>query len=422
MMRAWVYILLILLACAVMGVAGVVLWGKGARTLAFNTPILAPYAAPLEALRIERVCAGRQLPNLCYDKEIPKLMDEGLSMEQAFSVTRALVARVPSYAYCHVLAHTLGTKETAKDPEHWIEVSGRCPTDICAYGCFHGVVEGRFASTTLPKPQVPSLLPSLLAVCRSGAGGSYTRLTQDICTHGVGHLMMFAVGGNIHDALDACDALADEANKTDARNQVRKFCYEGAFMQVYQSLTPEEQVLVRDYAPTTPSQADSFCAQFPGERGAACHRESWPLRVNTLTTAHGITTFCDTTDDKWFTQQCYNMVFHTLTSRLEYDAARITALCKEFPYTRMAQCFAHTASTFIYTDTRLYPEALRLCEVANDYSVGSRCYSELLFFSTYAYPQGSNAFKAFCQAFPKTWRVPCLEGKGDTLPSNYVDT
>lgn len=422
MRRIWVYGVVVLVVLVLLGVMGVLLWGATIRTYVFSVPVLAPHAAQIEAMRIEYVCARAVLPNLCYDKEIPKLMDAGLTMEQAFSVTRALVARVPSYAYCHVLAHALGTKETAKDPDRWIEVSGRCPTDICAYGCFHGVVEGRFASTTLPKPEIPQLLPNLLAVCRTGADGAYTRLTQDICTHGVGHLMMFAVGGAIRDALDACDALADEATKTDSRNQVRKFCYEGAFMQVYQSLTPEEQVLVRDYAPTTPTQAATFCAEFTGEREAACHRESWPLSVETLTTAKGIQAFCETTDDKWFLQQCYNMVFHTITSRLTYDAERIASLCREFPYIRMAQCFAHTASTYIYTDTRLYPEALSLCKVADEAGAGGRCYSELMFFSTYAYPKDSNAFTAFCNAFPVTWRSACLSGKGDTLPSNFVDT
>ncbi len=421
MTRRLVYVVGGLATGALVLIAVSLLWGQIFLLGAFKIPMIAPYAAHAEAMRISVLCANAKYPNLCYDQEIPKLMDAGLSMEDAFSVTRALVARVPSYAYCHVVAHALGTKETAKDPERWIEVSGRCPTDICAYGCFHGVVEGRFASTTLPKVEVPALLPKLLSVCRSGVGGTYTRLAQDICVHGVGHLMMFAAGGDIHDALNACDALADEALKTDARNQVRKFCYEGAFMQVYQSLTPEEQALVRSYAPTTPEQADSFCSTFAGERSAACHRESWPLIVESLTTASGIRDFCETSSDPWFVQQCYNMVFHTTTSRLAYDAKRITSLCEGFSDTRMAQCFAHSASTFVYTDTRMYPEALNICAIADKHGAGERCYRELMFFSTYAYQKGSNLFASFCKAFPKPWNTACERGDGESLPSNYID-
>ena len=395
------------------------------RTFLFRTAFLLPgvrtVVVKYSADQVIRTCAHSSYQTLCFDKEIPKLMDQGISMENSFLVTAEVIRRVPEYSYCHVLAHVLAGKEVAKDPSKWVSVSARCPVDMCAYGCFHGVVESRFASTELLESQVSDLLPNLLQVCRSNKSGPYTRLTENICEHGLGHLFMFAAGGNIRRALGICDSLTDLAQTTDATTDVKKYCYEGSFMQVFQSLSGEERALVESYAPKDAKSADAFCAAFPAEQQAVCHRESWPLVVDTLNSASGISAFCENSSNPWFVAQCYNMVIHVTTSRLNYDEKKITSLCKEFPVNRKAQCFAHAAGTFVYTDTRLYKRALGLCAIANEHGVGPRCYGELLFFSTHAYHIDTQAFRTYCSAFPPVWKERCLAGEGATLTSYVID-
>ena len=41
----------------------------------------------------------------CYEEEVPQLMDDDLTMEQAFEITRIIQTLDRSYAYCHVLGH-----------------------------------------------------------------------------------------------------------------------------------------------------------------------------------------------------------------------------------------------------------------------------------------------------------------------------
>ncbi|MEZ4200780.1 MAG: hypothetical protein R3B69_04370 [Candidatus Paceibacterota bacterium] len=80
----------------------------------------------------------------CYDEEIPKLMDAGMSMEDAFAVTATIQDLDPSYQYCHVLGHELSAKETAKDPSRWKDVVARSPLGMCSNGGVHGAFQERF--------------------------------------------------------------------------------------------------------------------------------------------------------------------------------------------------------------------------------------------------------------------------------------
>ena len=50
------------------------------------------------ATAILKICEKETYHPACYDREIPKLMDKGLSMEDAFAVTR-LIQEKDNYPY-----------------------------------------------------------------------------------------------------------------------------------------------------------------------------------------------------------------------------------------------------------------------------------------------------------------------------------
>lgn len=369
----------------------------------FGKKHLEKYAAD-----IVRLCSKESYKPKCYDEEIPKLMDRGLSMEEAFQVTVIVQDTVSDYFYCHVLGHNLAAKETAKDPNQWTSVVARCPTGMCSNGCLHGAAQERFRDDTLSEDQVRGLIPQLSTICEQGHGRDYTELERASCYHSLGHLAMYITGADIRTATDVCDKIA----KKESGDDYTQTCYEGAYMQIFQPLEPEDFALVKNIAPVTSATAEAYCDQFSGEYRAACHRESWPLYRESLKESAGVEKFCSLVPDALSVRRCFSAMFYVLTAQFNFDSSKIVTLCEGFSVKRKAQCFANAASRFIETDYRLIKNAVALCGVAAEHGVGDRCYDELLFYSTFNFHKGTEAFNALCTSLPEKWKTRCLSGEG----------
>lgn len=361
-------------------------------------------------------CSVDTYPPRCYDIEIPKLMDRGVSMEDAFKVTTIIQNRVHDYYYCHVLGHNLSAKETAKDPSVWTDVVARCPTGMCSNGCLHGAAQERFRDDTLSSAEIDALVPDLATICEPEGHRNFTGLEQASCYHSLGHLTMYISGADIDVATGVCDRIAKkgEADYTQT-------CYEGAYMQIFQPLEPEDFALVEHIPAKTIPEAEVFCDGYTGERRAACHRESWPLYRETLGEPATLQRFCTLVPDPQSEQRCYNAMFYVLSAQFNFDMNRIEPLCTGLPTKRMAQCFANSASRLIETDYRLIPDAVALCKIADTHEVGPRCYDELLFYSTFNFHQGSDAFNTLCSSLPEPWGTTCKEGKGNQIHPSAGD-
>ncbi|MBY0539745.1 hypothetical protein K2P56_04970 [Patescibacteria group bacterium] len=364
-----------------------------------------------------RICSKESYPPKCYDTEIPKLMDKGLSMEKAFQVTTIVQDKVSDYFYCHVLGHNLSAKETAKDPSRWVEVVARCPAGMCSNGCLHGAAQERFRAEALSETEVRALIPQLSTICEPGHGRDFTGLEQASCYHSLGHLTMYITGADIHTATDVCDEIARKENG----ENYTQTCYEGAYMQIFQPLEPEDFALVKDIAPQSSAEAKVYCNTFSGEHRAACHRESWPLYREGLTEKGGLESFCSLVTDALSIRRCYNAMFYVLTAQFNFDFSRIVPLCESVPEERKAQCFANAASRFVETDYRLVKDAIRLCEVAKEHGVGDRCYDELLFYSSFNFHKDSEAFRSLCAALPEKWSTRCVNGEGTEISPSKND-
>lgn len=401
---------------AVLVVALVLLFGLSYATQNglpfFGKKNLEQYAAD-----VVRLCSKESYKPKCYDEEIPKLMDRGLSMEEAFQVTVIIQDMVSDYFYCHVLGHNLAAKETAKDPNQWTSVVARCPTGMCSNGCLHGAAQERFRDDTLSEDQVRALIPQLSNICEQGHGRDYTELERASCYHSLGHLAMYITGADIQTATDVCDKIA----KKESGDDYTQTCYEGAYMQIFQPLEPEDFALVKDIAPKSSTEAEKYCDTFSGEYRAACHRESWPLYGDALTKKGGLELFCSLVPDPLSVRRCFNAMFYVLTAQFNFDSSKIVALCENFPERRKAQCFANAASRFIETDYRLIQDAIHLCEVATAHGVGERCYDELLFYSTFNFHKDSDAFNSLCSALPDAWKTRCFNGEGMNVEQTKDD-
>lgn len=368
-----------------------------------------------------RVCKDVSYRPGCYDKQIPALLDLGVSMEDAFKITALVQIQDPSYVYCHVLGHNISAKEAAKDPSGWDKVIARCPTGVCANGCLHGAVQQRFQDEVLTEKEIAQVLPDLASACTPGVGKNYTPLEEAICYHGLGHLGVYATGGNLGRALLLCSSLGSIAKDGENGGIARMRCLEGAFMHVFQFLDAEDKALVQDISPTTSKDAEAFCMQFTGEERATCHRESWPLNWDSVKTPTGLTSFCNSSGNPRDVQNCYNVLFNVIFAMFHYDAATMTTLCEGLPTNRMAQCFAHAASHYIDSNQDLVNEAAAMCAIASEHGVGERCYSELLFFSVYSFHEKTEEFYRLCNALPKPWRGNCLSGAGNQLGAHTID-
>lgn len=369
------------------------------------------------ATSIVRECAKTNYPPSCYDEEIPKLMDRGFSMEDAFHVTAIVQSMDSNYFYCHVLGHNLSAKEAAKDLSKWTEVVARAPSGICSNGAIHGAFQERFRDEVLSKEQLEELMPQLVGICQDSENKIFTGLEKASCHHAIGHLSMYMTGANINASTGVCDRVSEELGE-----DYTQTCYEGAYMQIFQPLEPEDFALIRDIEPQNQDEAYIFCERFTGKRRSACHRESWPHYREAITTDAGaLQEFCNFVPDSESVKICYNAMFYVIAAQLNFDERKIISICESLPEERMGQCFANSASRFIETDYRLSEKAAHLCAVAESYGVGERCYNELLFYSTFNFLEGSDAFITMCDTLPESWKNRCLNGDGKNIQPSIND-
>lgn len=355
------------------------------------------------AERVIGACENASYRPGCYDKEIPKLMKD-ISMEDAFKVTRIVQEKDKGYWYCHVLGHELSGIETAKDPSRWKDVVARCPSDMCSNGCLHGAFQERFRAESLPAARVDDLVKELDGICEERPEWRPTGLGKGTCYHALGHLMMYITVADIEKSTALCEKTA----KTKDGQDFSALCFDGAYMQIYQPLEPEDFALVKGKQPTK-ENLKAFCADVTGERQASCWSEGWPLYAQEIKTPTGLVAFCGVFPDESRRKACYNDIFYVLTAQFNFKEDSIGDFCSSLPSGLQGQCFASASSRLIETDWRLVERSVALCAKAASRGVGDACYSELLVSSRYNFQPDSKAFLNLCGSLPAPWKERCLQ-------------
>lgn len=336
----------------------------------------------------------------CYESEVSQLYPE-FSVPQIFEIIRHIRREDPSYQFCHVLAHKIGERVVAENPDRWIDAIPLNSSDgLCSNGFIHGVVGGRFRAEVLDDVTLQKLLPDFRRACEPRTGWSPSSLDQAICYHGLGHLYDFITNANVPKALDICTQTTTEL--------YRRVCVEGVFMQIYQPLEPDDYLMI-EQMPVKPTKGTvrRFCAKFedtPTYEGA-CLRESWPLHTG-MFDGTGVESFCSNQPDATEETACYQSA-SSIIGRLSLgNPEKAASACEQLPQKRQDMCFSTVAQTFLEENRTDASKAIGFCTRAKA-SPAQRCMESLVDQASFIFGQNKSEMKEFCAALPADMQVLC---------------
>jgi hypothetical protein len=394
-------ILLAVLTLAVVGLGVYIFFGNGTKA----TKSIAVYAHEM----VER-CKNASYRPLCYEQEVPKLVSD-LSTERIFDVVRQIRRDDPEYLYCHVLAHELGVYEVSLDPDKWLDVIAKGPTDgLCSNGYAHGALVARFNDEDLSPEEFEYALQDLSIACEKREGWNPTDLTKAICYHGIGHVMIHMTLSNIDDSLRGCEVVG---LKEDGRDY-RQLCVEGVYMQLFQPLEPEDFALVGmlPYEPTRGNLFE-FCSEFSrnDEQLGACWREGWPFFREDIYNSEGVINYCSVLTPAQDRDLCFVSAF-TINGRHNLgDIKRMADVCNGLPSEYKGNCFGRGANAFPEEDPALVPQAIDMCSRANEVAAQNECYGFLARVASFNFHEGSPAFEQLCTSLPSEFESACRRGR-----------
>lgn len=366
------------------------------------------------AVSMIKICEDSPYRPSCYDKEIPKLMDEGFSMEEVFDVTRLIQERDLAYQYCHVLGHELSAKEVVKDPDKWKDVIARAPIGVCSNGAIHGAFQERFRVESFSGRAPEDIVPELTGICAAREDWAPTGMAEATCIHALGHLTMYVTDGHVEDSLTLCDMVVEENDS----NTKRQLCYDGVFMQIYQPLEPEDELLITGQEVESKSELTAFCSNFTGQKYGSCVTEGWPLYLDVIDVPETAVDFCDRLNDGgWQYQRCLSGLFFRAMAGANLSNEWAESYCPKVREPHGGICFANAAARLIETDDRNVSKALALCTEASNTAYRDECFDKLLQFSAYNFSVGSERFYELCNGMPEKWKRACL----NQVPQKELD-
>lgn len=341
----------------------------------------------------------------CYEREMPALLTR-LALPEVFEVIRHIRKQDPSYQFCHVLAHKIGEIVVAKDPDRWLDAIPYNPLDgLCSNGFIHGVISGRFSADVLDERTREQYVPDFSRACEPRGAWQPTQLDRAMCYHGLGHLYLFITDADIPKALDLCERTAAGA---DPKEDFRRVCREGVFMQIYQQLDPDDDFLVVERTSVRPTKKTvrQFCARFErDEYKGACLRESWPLFREEIMNGTGIAAFCADQPHAAEETACYESVF-AIVGRLSLEKPEhIADVCGHVPEERAAMCWADTAATILEEDRHAFEHAIDLCNSAPE-RYQTPCLETLAERTSFIFGNTPDATH-FCAMLPEYVRTMC---------------
>lgn len=355
------------------------------------------------AARMVKTCGEGDSPSVCYEREIPKLLDR-MNMEQVFAVTRAVQEDDPRFSYCHVLGHEVASYETRKDPAKWKDVITRCPSGVCSNGCLHGALQERFRAESLTDAQIAELIPELATVCTPRGAWNPSPIEQASCSHALGHLLMYATNADITRAVAWCEKLDVES----PINMLR-VCLDGAFMQLYQPLEPEDFVLIAGKEITRGGH-EAFCAPFQGSAAwRSCWTEGWPLYLTELQTPSGMDAYCSKVPRDQLSA-CIESMTYIMVVQFRFNLDALHSYCLGLA-TDPQTCVSSVATRLLENDNRAVKTAISWCANFSDTALSDGCFGKLASFATEVFSKGTPQHSQLCTSLPAVWQQACAAGQ-----------
>ena len=206
----------------------------------------------------------------------------------------------------HVIAHGLGRFVVAQhdgDPAVFADCR-----EVFQAGCHHGVMEAYFVSARAAPPSALSA-GALDSLCPSITRPGAARLVSLECAHGMGHGLVARLGGDVRQALVACDHLTQR----DARDE----CHDGVFMENAVRGTTSADMRVGDAA----------------VRAGAAGREQQPL------VRRGDLAYPCTEVEEQYKSSCWKYQAVIIVDATRRDEARTLAVCARAPEAFQGDCY-----------------------------------------------------------------------------------
>ncbi len=364
--------------------------------------VLASRGGSADALaqKISTACRNAADAAKCYEQEVPTLYPRH-AVSEVFDVVREIRHNDPSYQFCHVLAHRLGERVVAEDPDHWIDAIPLNPPDgLCSNGFIHGVVGGRFRAEVLDDETVRAFIPDFARACEARDSWRPSDLDRAICYHGMGHLYTFITDADIPKALDICDKTTP--------GDMHRVCIEGVFMQIYQPLEPDDFLMLErmDDRPST-TTVRRYCAHFDDDRyEGACLRESWPYFKDEILSGEGAERFCSGQPSFEETRACFDSISSIVGRMSLNEPNNAVRACGKFPSSFKETCFAATAQAVLEENRSDSEAAIGICKSAG--AQERPCVEALLLRAGFVFGSDTKRYTDFCRRLPDDLRSQCL--------------
>lgn len=359
------------------------------------------YARPsleAHAQAIVRTCASAEHRATCYEKEVPKLLERGVVLTDAFTIAARIQELDESGEYCHGIGHRLGSVEVAKNPGAWKEIARSAPMGSCLSGGLHGAFQERFRKGTLSEEDIPAFLAEVRGFCDVSESLPSNPIDLTMCAHGVGHLLLFVADGDIRQAANICENMRfSDGGGVTAESQTLS-CYDGAFMQLFEPREAEDFALVAGKAPAR-AHVPGFCALFDEDRRGVCIARSAPLFFDgNLSSVPS----CGAVTSAKRQDSCREAQARLFGRDTFFDPKAADAYCAAYPEGARGACYADIGSYALLSGHGMQ-QPLLLCEHAG----GSACYRKLASFIETSFAQGSTQRKDFCAQLPPLYRASC---------------
>ena len=218
--------------------------------------------------KIFDACQKEPSKQVCYERDIPKLMDT-ISMVDAFKVVSYVQQMDPSYQYCHTLGHALASRETLKDSTKWMDVLKSCPDDrACANSCAHGVFGEVYKNISVWsdfESKEQSLFLSQFTDLCDGILDSTQNIDRNTCFEAIGHISFFLNLAEPNESLKLCDDLVSKNGQQDHS----ELCYRGVFNSLLHPLEADEKEMMKGKE-ITKDNYEAYCRGFFGVKEDIC--------------------------------------------------------------------------------------------------------------------------------------------------------
>ena len=335
----------------------------------------------------------------CYESEVSQLYPK-LSVPQIFDVIRRIRSEDSSYQFCHVLAHKVGERVVAEDPDRWVEAIPLNPSSgYCSNGFIHGVIGGRFRAEVLDDATINTFLPDFRRACEPHDNWDPSDLDKAICYHGMGHLYDFITNAHLDQALLLCARAVPD--------QFHRVCVEGVFMQIFQPLEPDDFALIQQMAVApTPTTVRKFCASYKDpEYVGACLRESWPMYKGMLD-GTGAEQYCSGQPNAELEDRCYQGAFSIIGRQLLAKPDAQAHACSVVPASRKGLCYSVIADAVLEEDRGDAARAVAFCGRAEG-TIVDACLTYLIQAARFNFGSNNKQYSDFCAALPPARRSQC---------------